>query len=245
VQALFPPIAPGIASLGALSAGGPLTGPGVAGYDPNAPTYPYDPKEARRLLQEMGYLKNPKTITANSFSFASLPEGPKFIEAIAGYWEAVGIKVQIRQVDATFVSKKSTAHPQGFEPPGEVGVQSPWYRPSGLNNYRVFAVSKPEIKTEVEKARGLEAGGSLAGHCDLNKADTLYLDALGIMDPVKLAAAVQQMNTATYDDYWAIPLASRSEPWAARPGIVSDWRPVPLGPVYLRFETALPGPDVL
>ena len=245
VQALFPPIAPGIGSLGQLSAGGPLTGPGVAGYDPNAPTYPYDPKEARRLLQEMGYLKQPRTITANSFSFASLPEGPKFIEAVAGYWEAVGIKVQIRQVDATFVSKKSTAYPQGFEPPGEVGVQSPWYRPSGLNNYRVFAVSKPEIKTAVEQARGLEAGGSLAGHCDLNKADTLYLDALGIMDPPKLAAAVRHMNAATYDDYWAIPLASRSEPWAARPGIVSDWRPVPLGPVYLRFETALPGPDVL
>jgi peptide/nickel transport system substrate-binding protein len=245
VKALFPPIAPAIGSLGALSAGGPLTGPGVAGYDPTAPTYPYDPKEARRLLQEMGYLKNPKTITANSFSFASLPEGPKFIEAVAGYWEAVGIKVQIRQVDATFVSKKSVAYPQGFEPPGEVGVQSPWYRPSGLNNYRVFAVSKPEIKTAVETARGLEAGGSLSGHCDLNKADTLYLDALGIMEPQKLAAAVRQLNAVTYTDYWAVPLASRSEPWAARPGMVSDWRPVPLGPVYLRFETALPGPEVL
>ena len=90
-----------------------------------------------------------------------------------------------------------------------------------------------------------EAGGSLAAHCDLNKADTLYLDALGIMDPQKLAAAVRQINAVTYEDYWAIPLASRSEPWAARPGIVSDWRPVPLGPVYLRFETALPGPEVL
>jgi peptide/nickel transport system substrate-binding protein len=245
VKALFPPISSTIGSLGTLSAGGPLTGQGVVGYDPQAPTYPYDPKESRRLLQEIGYLKNPKTITANSFSFASLPEGPKFIEAVAGYWEAVGIKVQIRQVDATFVSKKSTANPQGFEPPGEVGVQSPWYRPSGLNNYRVFAVSKPTIKTEVEKARGLEAGGSLSGHCDLNKADTLYLDALGIMDPQKLDTAVRQINAATYEDYWAVPLASRSEPWAARPGIVSDWRPVPLGPVYLRFETAQPGPEVL
>ena len=127
VKALFPPIAPGIDSLGALSAGGPLTGPGVAGYDPNAPTYPYDPKEARRLLQEMGYLKNPKTITANSFSFASLPEGPKFIEAIAGYWEAVGIKVQIRQVDATFVSKKETIASLpglGMAPEGQLSYSS-------------------------------------------------------------------------------------------------------------------------
>jgi peptide/nickel transport system substrate-binding protein len=245
VQALFPPIAPTIGSLGALSAGGPLTGPGVLGYDASMPTYPYDPQEAGRLLQEMGYFKNPKTIIANSFSFASLPEGPKFIEAIAGYWEAVGIKVQIRQVDQTFVSKKSTAHPQSFEPPGEVGVQSPWYRPSGLNNYRVFAVSKPAIKTEVEQTRGLEAGGALSAHCDLNKADTFYLEALEKMDAQELEAAVRRINAATYEDYWAIPLASRSEPWAARTGIVSGWRPVPLGPVYLRFETAVPGPEVL
>ncbi len=244
VKALFPPISPTIGSLGSLSAGGPLTGPGVVGYDPSMPTYPYDPKEAKRLLKELGYLDNPKTITANSFAFASLPEGPKFIEAIAGYWEAVGIKVQIRQVDLPFVAKKLSANPQGFEPPGEAGVQSPWYRPSGLNNFRVFAVSKPDMKTEVEKARGLEAGGAVSGHCDLNKADTLYLDALGIMDPVKLEEAMRKINRETYDDYWAVPMVSRSEAWAARPGIVSDWRPVHLGPVYVRFETAQPGSAV-
>ncbi|MGE3541279.1 MAG: ABC transporter substrate-binding protein [Candidatus Tectimicrobiota bacterium] len=245
VSKLFPPIAPEIGSLGSLSAGGPLTGPGVLGYDPHAPTYPYDPEEARRLLQEMGYSSHPQTIVANSFSFASLPEGPRFIEAVAAYWEAVGIRVQIRAVDATLVSQQATASPQAFAAPGEVGVQSPWYRPSGLNNYRVFAVSQPRMKTVVEMTRGLEAGGSMAGHCDLNRVDTLYLDALGLLDTTKLAAAVRRINAALYDDYWAIPLASRSEAWAARPGVVSDWRPVPLGPVYLRFETATPGPDVL
>jgi peptide/nickel transport system substrate-binding protein len=244
VKALFPTISPTIGSLGALSAGGPLTGPGVLGYDASAPTYAYDPKEAQRLLKEMGYLANPKTITANSFAFASLPEGPKIIEAIVGYWEAVGIKVQIRQVDWPFVSKKMFASPQGYEPPGEVGVQSPWYRPSGLNNFRVFAVSKPEVKTEVEKARGLEAGGAVMGHCDLNKADTLYLDALGLMDQTKLEAAMRKINQETYEDYWSVPMVSRSEPWAARASIVADWRPVHLGPVYMRYETALPGPEV-
>jgi ABC-type transport system substrate-binding protein len=192
----------------------------------------------------MGYLANPKTITANSFAFASLPEGPKIIEAIAGYWEAVGIKAQIRQVDWPFVSKKMFASPQGYEPPGEVGVQSPWYRPSGLNNFRVFAVSKPEVKTDVEKARGLDAGGAVMGHCDLNKADALYLDALGLMEPTTLEAAMRKINKETYEDYWSVPMVSRSEPWAARAGIVADWRPVHLGPVYMRYETALPGPDV-
>ena len=113
VKALFPPISPTIESLGALSAGGPLTGPGVVGYDPNAPTYPYDPKEAKRLLKEMGYLDNPKTMTANSFAFASLPEGPKLIEAIVGYWEAVGIKVQIRQVDLALCFQEDVCSSSG------------------------------------------------------------------------------------------------------------------------------------
>ncbi|ETW95212.1 MAG: hypothetical protein ETSY1_31550 [Candidatus Entotheonella factor] len=244
VDALFPPISPEIGSLGALSAGGPLTGPGVAGYDPNASTYPYDPEAARQLLEEMGYFRNPKTITAWSFAFASLPEGPKFIEAIVGYWEAVGINVKIRQVDWPFVSKKFAANPQGFDPPGEVGVQSPWYRPSGLNNFRVFAVSTNNIETPIEKERGFQAGGPLGGHCNLDKADRLYLDALGTMDPEKLKEATRRLNAETYEDYWAIPLASRSEPWAARASTVSNWRPVPLGPVYMRYETAVPGPDV-
>ena len=206
VKALFPPLSSNIGSLGALSAGGPLTGPGVAGYDANAPTYPYDPKTAKQLLKDMGYLERPQTIVANSFAFASLPEGPKFIEAIAGYWEAVGIKVQIKQVDLPFVSKKLSAAPQEFDPPGEVGVQSPWYRPSGLNNFRVFAVSRPEIKTAVEQSRGLEAGGSLAGHCDPEKADTLYLDALKMMDPAQLTEAISRINRETYEDYWSIPM---------------------------------------
>jgi ABC-type transport system substrate-binding protein len=100
------------------------------------------------------------------------------------------------------------------------------------------------VKTDAEKARGLEAGGAVMGHCDLNKADALYLDALGLMDPTKLEAAMRKINKETYEDYWSVPMVSRSEPWAARAGIVADWRPVHLGPVYMRYETALPGPGV-
>ena len=121
VQALFPPISPTIGSLGSLSAGGPLTGPGVVGYDPKTPTYPYDPKEAKRLLKEMGYLDNPKTITANSFAFASLPEGPKFIEAIAGYWEAVGIKVQNPAGGLALCGQEAVSHPPGVRATGRGG----------------------------------------------------------------------------------------------------------------------------
>jgi hypothetical protein len=66
----------------------------------------------------------------NSFSFASLPEGPKFIEAIAGYWE-------------------SGRH-QGTDSAGRRHLR-------------------------VEEEHGLEAGGSLAAHCDLNKIQGEYV----------------------------------------------------------------------
>ncbi len=98
VDALFPPIAPEIGSLGALSAGGPLTGPGVAGYDPNAPTYPYDP-EAAEAPGVMGYFRTPRPSPLGSHR---PPEGPKFIEALR---LPVSGGHQVRFDDRALVSK--------------------------------------------------------------------------------------------------------------------------------------------
>ena len=218
--------------------------PGVLGYDPNMPFYPYDPDEAKRLLKEMGYLDNPRELTALSFSFSSFPEGPKYMEAIVAYWQQVGIKVKIQALDWANVFKMFNAEPMAFTAPGMVGVQSPSFRPSMLNNFRIFAVSNSRIRTEVEKALGMEAGGFLVGMSDLNKADRLYLNAVTQMDPEKLEEAIRQINKEGYEDYWGLPLGARSTPWVARPGIVKDWTPVPLSGICPRYHTARRGPDV-
>ena len=241
-NAVFPEI-PGFGRLGELTNGGPIHAPGVPGYDPDMPFYPYDPDAARRLLEEVGYYDNPQVITAYSFTFASFPEGPKYLEAIVAYWQQVGIKVKIEPVGYSVVHAKFLEHPNGFEPPAAVGVQSPSFRPSMLNNFRIFAVSDSDIKTEVEKALGLEAGGYASGMADLNKADRLYLNAIQQMDPQMAEQAIREIHKEGYEEYWGLPLGTRSVPFAARPGVIKEWSPVPLGSNCPRFYTARRGPQ--
>jgi ABC-type transport system substrate-binding protein len=67
--------------------------------------YPYDTAAAKQLLKEAGY--------PDGFSFrfvssvmASFPGAPQVVEAMAGYWQAIGLKPQITTIDYnTYLTK--------------------------------------------------------------------------------------------------------------------------------------------
>ena len=74
--------------------------PGTFGYIDALPTVPYDPAKARELLKEAGIKPGQKvTYTLHTQSFASVPNGPQILEAVAGNLEAVGITVERQSVD--------------------------------------------------------------------------------------------------------------------------------------------------
>ncbi len=66
---------------------------GVGG-DPKLKPYPYDPQEARRLIKEGGWEGYEFPLV--TYARSGFSELPRIHEAVAGYWEKVGLKPKIR-----------------------------------------------------------------------------------------------------------------------------------------------------
>jgi peptide/nickel transport system substrate-binding protein len=75
----------------------------VSGGNPTLKPYPYDPQEGRRLIKEGGW--EGYEFTLPSYIRPGCPEFPLVVEAIAGYWDKVGLKPKIRMIDWAIWSK--------------------------------------------------------------------------------------------------------------------------------------------
>jgi len=60
--------------------------------------YAYDPARAKKLLADAGHAGG-FTLDVYAFQLPGLPEGKAFAEAVAGYWEKVGVKSKLIPVD--------------------------------------------------------------------------------------------------------------------------------------------------
>ncbi|WP_166741610.1 ABC transporter substrate-binding protein [Cumulibacter soli] len=70
------------------------------GYDPDAEPVPYDPEQAKKLLEEAGYPDGFEIDFTTYSQTTVVPDVQKLVEAVAGYWEQIGIKVNINVLDA-------------------------------------------------------------------------------------------------------------------------------------------------
>jgi peptide/nickel transport system substrate-binding protein len=112
------------------------------GFKPSADmAYPYDPARAKKLLADAG--QSAMSLDVYAYQLPGLPEGKAFAEAVAGYWEQIGVKTKLIPVDypafrKTWVDRKA---------PGAVGYYNianrDWIGTYALLEKMAYSSSKP------------------------------------------------------------------------------------------------------
>jgi peptide/nickel transport system substrate-binding protein len=70
--------------------------------------YPYDPAAAKQLLKEAGY-PNGFSLKVMSYTIQGVPETPRIMEAMAGYWQQIGLDPKITVIDYNTYNIKNIA----------------------------------------------------------------------------------------------------------------------------------------
>ncbi|MDD5038703.1 MAG: ABC transporter substrate-binding protein [Dehalococcoidales bacterium] len=127
--------------------------------------YPYNPEKAKALLKEAGYPDGFSTV------ITARPQHMDIAQAVAQYWEAIGIDVDLRPIEAAVYLREATEKklrgtfvttvPVRLEP---VTVFNEYYRPGGTwafsTNTELLAkiddcLATPDVNTRMEKNKAL------------------------------------------------------------------------------------------
>ncbi len=177
--------------------------------------YPYDPAAAKQLLKDADY--------PNGFSFRCVSsvnpndaQAPRVMEALAGYWEQIGLKPQIATMDynayyAQYVVPCKTAGDVTLTPINSVADQ--------LAKAELFLF--PNVQQVV-----FQDEGSYAIYKALSPNAT-YEQRL---------AVVEQLNQYYYDNVGPIPVVRTARTFAWNPATVGPWPHVEAAqPLYLEY----------
>lgn len=179
------------------------------GFDPECPAYGYDPEKARELLKEAGY-ENGFEITFDAIS-GELTE----VQAICGFLEEVGVKVNLNVVDSntmTSLRTSKTAHEMYY-------IGNTGWTMDALSNYQSFAAQD----------RRYARGG-----CD--ELDALVVKEETSVDPQVRLEAFKQAQAIMSDEAFFIFLWQKDNIFAMNVGV--DYEPNAIG--LLKMYSAKP-----
>lgn len=184
----------------------PLSGEVYGGWDrwgPKLDHYPYDPERSRELLAEAGYADG-FSIKMHSYPRPDAPEGPRMVEAMAGYFEAIGIDVEIQPID----SATSIAERAAFE----------------LSNTMTFldAPNRP-FPGFAGLMFTLEHSEGLFRSTEDPELDRLIEGMQATLDPVEAEEWFLEIYQFLYDHHIHLPVANLDVSYAGNDRIPSDW----------------------
>lgn len=192
--------------------------PGGTFTNPAWKPYPYDPKEAKRLLTEAGYPNGfEKPITMYLYTFSGREEQLDIGEAISQYWERIGLKVKRQRIE--FESWKDIYYTRSKGEQWSVHVLGSTPYPEPVVYYGNAALTTTRVHQPFE---------SLETDKMINSASTE-------IDPELRKQKQLALGQYIYDNYLIYPIALKDVLWAAS-GKVSGWSMNSINPYLHNLE---------
>ena len=184
--------------------------------------YPYNPERAKQLLAEAGY---PQGFDVSMWILrfpGQAAEIAQMVQAVAGYWEAIGLKTKVETFDSTVVLDKIL----GRQTSGIIyqiapTALFPWEQ--GLANF-------------YSKDRRFPVGGEGAD------TDALYERILASTSKEERERLGEQMTGILYQEYRTIPIVSTDRLFLKNSKKVGKWEPslVSRDILYWEYSTHAP-----
>lgn len=167
--------------------------PSAFGYAPDLEPYPYDPDKAKELLDEAGATGKTVTLVTADGVF---PQGKEMGEVIASYWEAVGLKVDLKVPE--------------FDPYLDALYAKGEDRPDGV--YLSTTTELGDADSVVQRIYVSTA--DIAGY-DNSEVDDLATQAASELDPSTREQLYTQLLGTACDDAAAVFLLAPQELYGA------------------------------
>ena len=181
--------------------GGLYPPPGVNGHDAGRFVYPYDPDQARTLLEEAGYADG-FDISAE-MTLGSFPADAEIFEAMAGYLSEVGVNVTITQIDF-----------QGEWLPNFLGTDGADWGGDAFN----YSWGTAPLFDAVRPFNFYQCNWGNAWYCD-EDAMPLIEAVNTTFDATERDAVLAQLLDHTAENPPSVMLTENFELWALRSGI--------------------------
>jgi peptide/nickel transport system substrate-binding protein len=168
-------------------------------------SYAYDPARAKKLLADAGH-PNGFALDVYAYQLPGLPEGKAMAEAVAGYWEKIGIKPKLIPVDYPAFRKLWVDR----KVPGAVGYYNianrNWIGTYALLEKQAYSPSKAN-----DTANDPEIDGMIA-------------QVMSQTDREKINALMRNIYTRLRSEHYGVPLVYLHSPYATSKTL-GKWNP--------------------